>query len=69
MNVRAVVDSLLEKDKNLYQEATRHCGEIANRSYMFDRRHRDAEAVKGLSQVGSTYFLSVVVGMEWGVVG
>eukprot|EP00752_Nemacystus_decipiens_P012492 g11064.t1 len=50
VNVRAVVESLVEKDKNLYEEASRHWSEIADRSYEFDRPFRDAEAVEGLSQ-------------------
>lgn len=51
VNVRAVVESLLEKDKNLTEETRRHWGEIAGRSYMFDRSLKDAAAVGGLSQV------------------
>lgn len=53
VNVRAVVESLLEKDKNLYEEASRHWGEITERSYMFDRCFKDAAEVEGLSQVRS----------------
>lgn len=53
MNVRAVVESLLEKDRNLYEESGRHWGDITDRSYMFDRSRREAESVEGLSQVRS----------------
>lgn len=54
MNVKAVVQSLLEKDKNLNEETSRHWGEILGRSYVFDRSARDAEAVGQLSQVCSS---------------
>jgi len=51
VNVKAVVQSLLEKDKNLSEETARHWGEISGRSYVFDRSVRDAEVVGRLSQV------------------
>lgn len=51
MNVRAVVDSLLEKDKNLTEETRRHWSEISTRTYRFDRNLRDAATVGRLSQV------------------
>eukprot|EP00903_Cladosiphon_okamuranus_P017869 g16444.t1 len=50
VNVRAVVESLLEKDKNLNEEASRHWKEITDRSYTFDRFFKDAAVVQGLSQ-------------------
>ena len=51
MNVKAVVQSLLEKDKNLNEETSRHWDEILGRAYVFDRSVRDAETVGQLSQV------------------
>ena len=45
------MQSLLQKDKNLDEETSRHWGEIRDRSYVFDRRARDAQAVGQLSQV------------------
>ncbi|CAN0000274.1 unnamed protein product, partial [Ectocarpus sp. 4 AP-2014] len=48
-NVKAVVESLLEKDKNLNQETLRHWGEIASRKYVFDRSARAAAAVGSLT--------------------
>eukprot|EP00752_Nemacystus_decipiens_P002074 g1985.t1 len=50
MNVKAVVQNLLEKDKNLGEETRRHWDEISDRSYVFDRSERDADAVRQLSQ-------------------
>lgn len=55
-NVRAVVESLLEKDKNLNQETSRHWGEIAFRNYVFDRSAKEAAAVGALTLAGLVEF-------------
>lgn len=47
--MKAVVESYLERDKNLNEETSRHWGEIADRTYLFDRGVRQATAVGALS--------------------
>ncbi|KAJ3241012.1 Insulinase (Peptidase M16) [Chytriomyces hyalinus] len=49
-NGDAVAFSLLEKDKNLGQEASRLWGHISNRYYDFEQNVRDAEAVRTISR-------------------
>lgn len=48
-NVQAVVDLILEKDKNLNQETARYWDEIASRSYLFDRNTKEAAMVASLT--------------------
>lgn len=48
-NVRAVMDLILEKDKNLNEETARHWDEVATRSYLFDRNAKQAAAVEALT--------------------
>lgn len=49
VNVQAVTDMILEKDKNLNQETSRYWGEITDRTYTFDLSVRDAAAVQSLA--------------------
>ncbi|KAJ3281261.1 Insulinase (Peptidase M16) [Rhizoclosmatium sp. JEL0117] len=44
-NIEAVVFNLLEKDKNMAQEAHRLWGSISNKYYDFDQEERDAQMV------------------------
>lgn len=48
-NVQAVVDIMLEKDKNLTEETSRHWSEISSRAYLFDRNVREAATVASLT--------------------
>ena len=48
-NVQAVVDTVLEKDKNLNQETARYWDEISSRSYLFDRNVQEAAMVASLT--------------------
>lgn len=48
-NVQAVVDMIVEKDKNLTEETSRHWSEIASRAYLFDRNVREAATVASLT--------------------
>ncbi|KAJ3416993.1 hypothetical protein HDV05_007475 [Chytridiales sp. JEL 0842] len=49
-NVDALAFSLLEKSKNLYEEASRHWGHVTSGYYDFDQNVRDAEAVKHVTR-------------------
>lgn len=48
-NAQAVVDIILEKDKNLTEETSRHWSEISSRSYLFDRNIQEAATVASLT--------------------
>lgn len=49
VNVQAVVDLILEKDKNLNQETGRYWEEILCRAYCFDRDAKEAAVVSTLT--------------------
>lgn len=64
--MQAVVDLILEKDKNLNQETARYWEEIACRAYMFDRDVNEANEVATLTipEVLAFYDWHFMVGGE-----
>ncbi|CAM9681173.1 unnamed protein product [Choristocarpus tenellus] len=58
-NVMAVVDRLLEKDKNLSEETSRYWDEISSRTYRFDRAKEEASAVRSCTKSGMLSFLDL----------
>lgn len=48
-NVQAVVDLIMEKDKNLSQETARHWDEVLCRAFFFDRDAKEAAITSTLT--------------------
>ena len=49
-NVKSVLVSVEEKDKNLNEEYSRFQGEISSHRYQFDRQEKDAETLRALKK-------------------
>ncbi|KAJ3143098.1 Insulinase (Peptidase M16) [Physocladia obscura] len=63
-NAEAVAFNLLEKDKNLAQEASKHWARISSRYYDFEQDDRDAKKVLEISRESLLEFYDVYISPE-----